>query len=286
MSHAVAPGRPLVSVVVPTRNSARTLHACLESIRQQTYLPIELLVVDNASTDGTQAIAAKYADILVTAGPERSAQRNRGVELAAGEWVLWIDSDMVLTPDVVASAVASARETDAVGVSIPERTVGSGFWTSCRALERQCYLDDPSLFNPRLIRRDYLEEVGGFDEAMSGPEDADLKLRMRCGGSVLARCSAFIEHDEGRLTLRDVLRKRYYYGRSLPSFAANHPGAVSAQAWASVRAFARNRRLLARQPAHALGVVVLRSAEAAAYGVGAWRGRRDADAPARSGCSG
>ena len=63
----------------------------------------------------------------------------------------------------------------AEAVSIPERSVGPGYWTACRALERSCYLDDPSLFNPRVLRRGLLESLGGFDEGMSGPEDAHLR---------------------------------------------------------------------------------------------------------------
>ena len=256
--------QPLVSVVVTTRDVERTLEACLRSVRAQDHQPLEVVVVDNASTDGTVSIAERHADVVLSAGPERSAQRNRGVMEATGEWVLWIDADMLLRPDVVSSALAAARRDGARAVSIPETTVGEGFWTACRALERSCYLDDASLFNPRLLRRDLLAEMG-FDETMAGPEDADLRLRLAAAGVVVAHATGVIDHDEGRLTLPSVWRKRVYYGESLPAFAAANPGAVRAQGAATVRAFVRHRRRLLWDPVHGLGLVVLRSMEAAGY---------------------
>ena len=264
--------KSLVSVVVTTRNVARTLEACLTSIRAQDYSHIELIVVDNRSDDGTQEIARRHADRLFMAGPERSAQRNLGVAKAQGEWVLWIDADMVLAPDVVSSAVEAASAAGAPTASIPERTVGEGFWTACRALERSCYLDDPTLFNPRLVRRDLLIELGGFDERMAGPEDTDLRLRLAEGSVTVAHAAGLIDHDEGRLTLRDVLRKRAYYGSSLPTFSASNPGAVREQAAATVRAFVRHRRRLASDPVHGAGLLFLRSLEAGGYAYGAARG--------------
>lgn len=264
---------PLVSVIVTTKNVQRTLAACLRSVRDQDYPSTELIVVDNHSTDGTAAIAAGFTNQVLVAGPERSAQRNLGVTMATGEWILWIDADMVLEPQVVSDAVAAGERAHAVAVSIPERTVGPGFWSACRTLERSCYLDDPSLFNPRLLRRDYLLTLGGFDVGMSGPEDTDLRLRLRADGAVLAHTTAFIDHDEGRLTLADVVRKRVYYGRSLPAFAAANPGAVRTQARSTVAAFVRHRRDLARDPAHAVGLLALRTVEAGAYVVGAAKGR-------------
>jgi glycosyltransferase involved in cell wall biosynthesis len=264
---------PEVSVVVTTRDVGRTLESCLRSVRAQDHPSFELLVVDNHSSDGTLQIARRWADRTLVAGPERSAQRNMGVRESRGTWVLWIDADMVLAPDVISSALAAAADAGAVAVSIPERTVGAGFWTACRTLERDCYLDDPDLFNPRLIRRDFLLGMGGFDESMSGPEDTDLRLRLHRDRAVLAHASAFIEHDEGRLTLRDVAHKRVYYGRSLPSFSAANPGAVLAQARATLSSFVRHRRTLLADPVHAAGLVVMRSVEAGAYAVGAWQGR-------------
>jgi glycosyltransferase involved in cell wall biosynthesis len=260
-----------VSVVVPTRNVARTLEACLRSIRSQDYRPIELIVVDNSSSDDTVAIARAHADTVLIAGPERSAQRNVGVEAASGPWILWIDADMVLAPDVVSSAVAAAGDADAPAACIPERTIGSGFWTACRTLERSCYLDDPDLANPRLLRRELLQSLGGFDERIAGLEDTDLRLRLAQDAVPVAHATAVIDHDEGRLLLRDVLRKRAYYGGSLPAFAARNPGAVRAQARGTVRAFVRHRRRLAADPLHGIGLVVLRSLEGGGYAYGAAR---------------
>ena len=74
----------LVSIIVPTRNSGHHLAACLESIRNQTYQPVELIVVDNHSSDDTATIATLFATQLLVAVPERSAQLNRGAEASAG----------------------------------------------------------------------------------------------------------------------------------------------------------------------------------------------------------
>lgn len=176
-------GSPTVTVVVPTRNNTRTIDVCLTSVTTQTYPEVELIVVDNHSTDDTRDIAARHTTQVFTGGPERSAQRNLGIDHASGEWVLWLDSDMVLPPDAIEVAVRTARQTGATGVALPERTIGNGFWTACRALERECYLNQPWLHNPRLVRRDYLLGDGGFNLSMSGPEDADLRMRMRGDGS-------------------------------------------------------------------------------------------------------
>jgi GT2 family glycosyltransferase len=263
-----------VTVVVPTRNSMRTLASCLRSIRAQD-VPVDLIVVDNDSSDGTRELAREIADAAVPGGPERSAQRNTGVRLASTEWVLWIDSDMVLPPTTVSAALATAKETGADAVAVPEISVGAGFWTACRALERACYVDDPSLHNPRLLRRELLLGHGAFDPAMAGPEDTDLRLRLRSAGTRTALCpDVLIVHDEGRLTLRSILMKRVYYGRSLPEFVAKNPGALAGQGAGTLRALIRHRRTLAAHPVRTAGLLLMRALEAAAYVVGYRLGRR------------
>ncbi|GAA8851710.1 glycosyltransferase family A protein [Helicobacter pylori] len=264
-----------VTVVVPTRNNIRTIEACLRSVVEQSHPDVELIVVDNHSTDGTPQVAERLADRVITAGPERSAQRNTGIEAARGQWVLWLDSDMILPPRTIALALETARATGATGIALPERTIGEGFWTACRALERECYLDDPWLHNPRLVRREYLLGEGAFHTDMSGPEDADLRMKMRATGAGIELAPIIVDHDEGRLTVRDVMGKRYYYGRSIPAFAQEHEGAVGAQGKAVLRSYVRNHRRLLQDPVHAAGMVALRAMEAGGYALGARRGRRD-----------
>lgn len=266
--------QPLVSVVVPTRNNLRTIRACLLAVRAQRYPAIELIVVDNHSSDGTAEIAAELADLALTAGPERSAQRNLGIQRAAGDWVLWLDSDMLLGPDDIAQSVRTARTDGVIAVCLPERTIGPGFWTACRTLERECYVDDPALQNPRLVARDYLLR-DGFDPRLCGLEDTELRLRLAAEGQRVSIAPVLVDHDEGTLKLGEVYGKRYYYGRCLPTFEATNSGAVAQQGRDLARAYARNWRRFAADPRHAAGMALLRGVEVAAYVRGARAGRRE-----------
>ncbi len=259
----------LVSVVVVTKDIVRTIEACLRSIRAQTWPDVELIVIDNFSTDGTWEVARELADVAVQAGPERSAQRNLGTETATGEWVLWIDADMELPPEIVARAMDKAIADDADAVFVPENTIGEGYWTACRALERSCCVEEILVQSPRLIRRQYLLGTGGFLESLAGTEDAELRSRMIADGCTLSWIPDEIIHDEGRLTFGGILAKRYYYGRGLKQYRLKHPGALSGQAGAAVGAYRQHWRRLAAKPGVAAGVVVMRAGEFIAYGVGA-----------------
>jgi glycosyltransferase involved in cell wall biosynthesis len=260
--------KPLITVVVPTKNSSRTIGSCLTSIADQTYKNLEIVVVDNFSTDDTWATARQMADIVIAAGPERSTQRNLGILRGHGEWVLWIDSDMELPSRTIELMVVRAQETDADGVFVPESTIGDGYWTACRALERSCCWDETLVQSPRLVRREYLLRTGGFLPSLAGTEDAELRTRMREDGCTFASIPELIVHDEGHIELLGVVHKRYYYGRGLREYRHKHPGALNEQADAAVKAYIRNWRKLAAKPGVTAGVVTMRAAELAAYAIG------------------
>lgn len=263
-----------VTVVVPTRNNERTIRRCLSDVRAQDHTDVELVVVDNNSSDATCAIAEELADVVLHRGPERSAQRNAGIEAAQGDWVVWLDSDMYLPPEAISAALATADAAGADAVALPERTIGEGFWTKCRALERECYLNVPELHNPRVLRREFMQGDGAFDTRMSGPEDADLRLRMNAAGRhVVALAPIMVDHDEGRLTLRTIFEKRVYYGQSLPELVIKHPGAVNDQFRLLMWAYAKNWRVLVRHPFLTVCTGLMRLMEAAGYLVGSRRRR-------------
>jgi len=255
----------LVSVIVPTHNSDRTIEACLTSIRSQIYRPIEIIVVDNQSTDETLPIATRHADVVVTFGPERSAQRNLGARLARGDYLLFIDSDMRLAPGVIGECVEAMQTNTAPGVVIPEISVGEGFLARCRALERSCYQGDDTIEAARFFLRSQFDASGGFDENLTAYEDWDLSTRIANIGR-LVRSQSQIVHDEGRLRLSQVLRKKRYYAASFLHYVRKH--GVSSQVNPVFRlAFLRNWRRLVRHPLLTIGFLSLKSLEAAA---GAW----------------
>jgi glycosyltransferase involved in cell wall biosynthesis len=256
-----------VSVIVPTRNSARTLGACLGSIRAQTYSDLEVLVVDNSSTDETREIAPRLSDIVVVGGPERSAQRNRGARLAKGAAFFFVDSDLVLEPTVVTECVdAAAAGADAVVV--PEESFGEGFWARSKALERSCYLEDGSIEAARFFTREIFELIDGYDEALVGEEDWDLHARATNAGARVGRAVARIWHDEGPLRLHHLIVKKFQYGKTLGRYAQKHPALARSQLRLFRPAFLRHRGRLARSPLLTCGMLVMKAAEAAAAAAG------------------
>jgi glycosyltransferase involved in cell wall biosynthesis len=238
------------------------------SIRSQDYRPIELIVIDNQSTDGTLQIASLHADVAETFGPERSAQRNRGALISTGNYLLFIDSDMLLERQVVGDCVDAAQASGLPAVVIPETSVGEGFLARCRALERSCYVGDDQIEAARFFLRDTFKACGGFDERLTAFEDWDLSRRLG-GGHSLPRTSSYVLHDEGTLRLAALLAKKKYYARSFALYLRKHGRSAVRQSNLILRpAILRNWRRLLRHPVLAAGILSLKTLEAAAAGWG------------------
>lgn len=276
MSDCEAGAQPLVSVIVTTRNEEPVIGNVLRSVNQQTYRPIETIVVDNHSEDGTARIARELGAAVYIAGPERSAQRNHGVQVAHGTYVLVLDADMELSPNVVAACVAAMQQDPLVkAVIVPEESFGTGYWAAVKALERSCYAGDDLVEAARFFDRQMFLGVGGFDQSITGPEDWDMSQRVRAHHRV-ARINAVIRHNEGRLSLVRSARKKYYYGRSYRDYLRKHPGVSLAQANMVLRpAYFRSWRRLVRDPVHTAGLIVMRIVEFSAAAMGFARGLMD-----------
>lgn len=221
---------PLVSVIIPTKNSSRTIGACLRSIKSQTYKNIELIVVDNNSTDNTKEIAQKYTDKVFNYGPERSAQRNFGAKQARGEYLLIHDSDIYFDVDSVKECVALSRMENCDAIILPEKSIGTGFWAKVKAFERSFYIGSDSMEAPRFFKREVYEKLGGYDEELTGPEDWDLGIRIKNEGYKTSRAKLFLWHDEGRVDLFGSSKKKKYYSEDIfGKYAQKHPGEFKKQ---------------------------------------------------------
>ena len=243
----IAGAAPLVSIVVTTRNEEKNIQNCLQSICNQDYGNLEVVIVDNGSIDNTKGIASRFTDLVFDKGPERSAQRNFGLLcVARGEYVAYFDADMLLTPSLITQCVRTIedRGSGCVGLHIDERILGKTRLSSIRRFER-AFFSGTSIDGARFFRRQDLVKIGGFDESLPpGTEDWDLDIRLRRIGELAlvnnhgpahrSWASEFAEsqgiddaetfvgvfHNESELSLAKYLSKKAYYESSLTSYVA------------------------------------------------------------------
>lgn len=260
--------RPLVSVVIPTKNSAATIETCLKSIKKQTYPDIEVVVVDKFSTDETAEVAKDLGSMVIKSGVMRSKARNIGVEKARGELAFFVDSDMELTPRVVEKCVEKILNEKADAVIVPELSVGEGFWAGCMSLDKLMCIGDSLIEVARFLNRKAFEAVGGYDEELVAGEDWDLQTRIEKAGYKILRVNPVILHHVGDLSLKDILMKKTQYGKTIMTYVKKHPQKARKQLMVLRASYVRRWRVLMRNPLHALGLFVMRLIE---YGV-AWIG--------------
>jgi glycosyltransferase involved in cell wall biosynthesis len=211
--------KPLVSIIVPTKNSAETLEDCLGSIRRQSYNNIEIIVVDNYSRDGTLDVAKKYDAKVYLKGPERSAQVNFGVSKANGKYVYRVDSDFVLEPSVVHEAVQSCEKFGYGAIVIHNTSDATiSFWARVRKMERDSYRNDEINVAARFWKKEVFESIGGFDVNLIAGDDYDLHNRLLKGGYKIGRIKAQETHIGEPRNMAEIFRKHYFYGQNLGRF--------------------------------------------------------------------
>lgn len=178
-----------VSVVVPTFNRAHTLKRCIDSILAQTYKPLEVIVVDDGSTDSTQELLSSYTDKITyikTDNKGVSAARNFAVEKSKGDWIALLDSDdewlpnrlneqnnlLKLFPDLklIHGDEIWVRNGKRVNQKKIHKKSGGYIYQMCLPL---CCIS-PSA---SIIKKETYCELGGFDESYPVCEDYDLWLK-------------------------------------------------------------------------------------------------------------
>jgi glycosyltransferase involved in cell wall biosynthesis len=226
--------RPLVSVVVPTRDSGRFLAETLDSVAVQTLADHEILVVDAGSTDDTREIAGRYskARVISQQSAGLSGAWNEGIAAARGELVAFLDSDDLWHPrKLELQAAYLAGHPDIELVATRMRFFLSPGEVLPPAFRRPGLLDGEhsSLFPGNLLVRTRLfEAVGGFDPALAVAGDMDWFARI-----------------QDRRIATHVLPETLYFKRLHTANLSN--GTVARQVWtreltATVRASIRRKR--------------------------------------------
>lgn len=242
--------KPLVSLVITTKNESANIESCVKAAKLQSYKNIEVIVVDNGSEDDTKEKAKSLGARVFDKGPERSAQRNYGmIDQSKGEFVMFIDADMILSPGLIETCVRTMEiaPKSVLALHIPEIVLGRGFFSRVRRFERSFY-NGTVIDGARFFRKSAFVEVGGFDLNMSGPEDWDIDLKLKEKGKIFlisrekspSKLSApwmevfaeFIKrrgvnpqkydnvifHNEADFDLSQYLKKKGYYATSFDGY--------------------------------------------------------------------
>ncbi len=232
-----------VSVVIPVRNAACTLPACLAALERLDPAPLEILLVDNGSTDGSlplvQAFAWKHlstkTQILEVPRRGAAAARNAGIQIAKGDLIAFMDSDCAPDPHwlrhltdpfsdptvgAVAGRVVGAIQASTVELfsalytlQSPNRPSRWKQWTPWGGGYHTANL---------AVRRAMLQEVGGFDESMMTGEDHDLCARLYERGAEIAFVSAARVAHYHRTTLAGMLRQAFGFGQGHADLLRRH----------------------------------------------------------------
>lgn len=240
---------PLVSVVVPNYNYDRSLALCLSAIQNQDYPSIEIVLVDDCSTDDSVAVAAALGVTAVSTGTNGgvSVARNLGAAHARGEILVFVDSDVALAPDAVSQAVRLLRADPDVGavcgIYDPHPLIRDSRMEEYRCLQQYYALVASEgristvHTNTFAIRADVFAELDGFNPRLRHTEDQDFGLRLTMRHGALSTSAVVGRHDNDD-TLRLVLRKVYqrtYLAIPLYLRRRGLPGgyATGPRAWAS-----------------------------------------------------
>jgi len=184
-----------VSIIIPVYNAEKYLEECLDSALNQTYDDIEVIAVNDGSTDGSTAILQRYSNKIRIISKENggaSSALNEGIKIASGEWLKWLAADDILYPTAVSDLMAEAITLDDKThttlyanydiIDSEGNIIGKGLPPDYNDLDLFDFnvrlLDSPRANQDTvLIHKTTLDKYGLFDTTLRGQEDYDLHLR-------------------------------------------------------------------------------------------------------------
>jgi glycosyltransferase involved in cell wall biosynthesis len=247
---------PLVTVIVPTKNSSKTLAKCLESIKNQDYKNTEIIVVDNHSIDNTLEIAKRYTNAVYTFSPERSSQINYGVQKSSGKYIYRVDSDFVLEPQIISEATSTAESNNYAAILIHNSSDPTvSFWAKVRKFERDMYDSDDLNVAVRFIRKDAFLSVGGFDKRLVYGEDYDLHNRI-VEKYKIGRIRGKELHLGEYKSIKEIAKVNYYYGNTAYLFLKKNRSRGIKQVNPIRKVYLKHYKKFLRHPYLATGFIV------------------------------
>ncbi len=219
-----------ISVVIPVLNQSVKIKRCLEAVFAQSLPPLEVIVVDGHSTDGTVAAALDFqVKVYYQEHGAAGAARQIGVENAVGDYVAFTDADCIPDGDWLRS-LTDAFEDDIAAVGGGMINVGEGLWVKSINLAMTSFLGSGRSIQGRIFktkqlvnwhgigcfngmyRREAIMAVGGFNVNLRGADETELNRRLfKSGRKLLYTPDTVVRHDHGR-GLKEFTINMYRYG--------------------------------------------------------------------------
>ena len=212
---AAEPGRPFVSIILPVRNQAKTVEACVSSLTHLDYAEKEIIIVDGGSTDGTLEQMSKYADTVKIIEedplPEgwvgKNWACNQGYRQAKGELLLFTDGDSIHGIDSLARSVGYLQSEKADMVTLAPGTILRTFWE--KVLQPPIFLLIMILVGGKLVNDDKRKNAIGNGQYMLFTRDAYEKI----GGHVAVKNHIVEDYNLARLLKKAGMRLRLVTGQ-------------------------------------------------------------------------
>lgn len=211
----------LISVIIPVYNEQDSLKGCLESLGGQSYKPLEIIVVDDGSTDKSQEIAKRLKAILLKQnhrGP--GVARNLGAQNARGNILVFVDADMVFEKDFIKDLTEPIAKKETIGTFSKNEYVTNykNPWSVCWNINRNCpsekmipqsYPDTAPVF--RAILKSEFQKVSGFETSGDYTDDWSLSLKLN-QKSTLAKGAKY--YHENPSTLKEIWKQARWIGKN------------------------------------------------------------------------
>jgi len=173
----------MLSIIIPTFNEEKFLPILLKSLKKQTFKDFEIIVADNNSTDATRSIALKGGARVVDGGLP-ACGRNNGAKVAHGEWLLFLDADVILPSDFLEKAMGEIKESTFASASclinpLSDRKIDKflhGVVNLYFQAIKKIFPHAPGFCI--FVKKEIHQLVGGFDEKIKLAEDHDYILRI------------------------------------------------------------------------------------------------------------
>lgn len=256
----------LISIVVPSYNAEKTIKTFLESVKNQKYKNIEVILVNDGSKDGTEKEIKKFIEangdikiILINQKNQGMTQsRNNGASVASGDYLWFLDSDMELLPDSVSECAKLAEQNSLDGIAIPERSKGSGFWAKCRGFEKTINDDDVHKNAVRFIKKSALEKIGMYDTSLTAAEDFEFHVRfVEAGLRFQLLRTSFIYHYEVE-SVGKMIKKAFNYGKTMPKYIKKRPKESFKQFFIVRPAYFKNWKKFLKEPGAGFGLMLVK----------------------------